>query len=267
MVVTEAGEAAAVFRASSGTSLAGFDWDGTAYELDRGAIPQKSLRRTKGSGVSWTKSGARRTAELDKPAVSCAKLAGVRVRRTDAVNIVSFNYASEFISGELTGSTQRIRGCALPDGPVRVLGESEFATGSGVQGGSGFSIASTAGTFLLERESSSDSQGDFTPDSISVHDLATDKRVKLWGNADAEGPNTNLGSDVSEAVITSTGQAGLLFAADPEGQQVVGFDPAGKPRVLDTAQAMNEIESLTVSGTILSWKNKGERRTADLAAP
>jgi hypothetical protein len=266
VTVTESGEAAALFRRGRGTTLVGFDYDGTAYTLDTGAISRTSLRHGKQSMIGWTSAGVTRTTDLTEPRVACASLKGKRVLRTDTLNVVSFDYASEYLEGDVNGRSTRVRACVLPDGPVRTLGESISAT-DGVQGGGSFEVVGGAGTFVLERYATSDSQGDFTPDRLTVHDLRSGRRVSIWGNADAEGPNAHLGAPLPPGpLLTSTGQAGAVFADDAGNtERVVGFDVAGTPHILDAAPSAEiDEKSLAVDGAVVSWTHGGETRTADL---
>lgn len=264
VVVAHAGEAAAQFRTGSRTALVGFDYDGTGYTLDTGAV--RSLRGGKRSRISWMKGGKRRTADLSEPAIPCADLGGKRVLRTDQVNIVSFTYDGEFLQGELDGRITRTRGCALPGGPVRLLGVD--ITSTDVEGGAAYRVLASEGTFILEQDSFESSDGE-SQLSYRMRDLGTGKRVDIYGNSAAGGPNEELGEPAGVPVVSSTGQAASAFATDTGGEQIVAFDPAGKPRVLDTAPSENEIDenSLTLSGTTLSWLHGGQPRTADLAGP
>ena len=267
VVVADAGEAAALVGTGSRAALVGFDYDGTAYTLDRGPI--RSLRAGKTSRISWTKGGKRRTADLSEPAIPCAKLAGKTVHRSADANVVSFTYPSSLLEGELDGLVTRTRGCARPDGRVRVLGEGVADPAGGVQGGSDYTVADAAGTYVLGVSRTEDSGGDSNPVAYATYELRTGKRVRLWGNADAGGPNQALGDAIGVAVVTATGQAASSFATDASGEQLVAFDAAGRPRVLDAAPTEDEIDesSLAVSGTVLSWLRNDEPRTADLAGP
>lgn len=267
VVVTQAGEAAALVRRGSGRAVVGFDVDGRPYSLDAGAIGARSLRRAPGfSRVAWTRAGRTRSANLSEPAVSCPRLAGRTVERSDEVNVVSFTFTGEFLRGELDGAIEHFRACALPEGPVRFLGISVRSTD--VEGGARFQVEDVAGSFVLESTSTESSGGDSSPTTYATHDLVTDERVDIWGNADAGGPNETLGDLTGKAVVTSRGQAAAVFTT-PTGEQLAGFDPAGRPRVLDSAPSETEIDenSLTVDGTSLSWTRDGVRRTADLASP
>ena len=268
VVVAQTGAAAAQFRRGSRIELVGFDYDGTAYRLDIGAIRSPRVGTT-GTRIGWTKDGRTRTADLSQPAIPCGKLGGKTVHRSADANVVSFTYPVEFLDRELNGLATLTRGCARPDGRVRVLGEGVADPAGGVQGGSDYTVADAAGTYVLGVSRTEDSGGDSNPVAYATYELRTGKRVRLWGNADAGGPNQALGDAIGVAVVTATGQAASSFATDASGEQLVAFDAAGRPRVLDAAPTEDEIDesSLAVSGTVLSWLRNDERRTADLAGP
>lgn len=267
VVLGRAGEAAGVVRRGGSASLVGFDFDGRAYPLDRGAIPRRSLRRGKGERVVWTRGGTMRSADLSAPQVACDRLGGTTTLQTDTLRVVRFTFDDEFLAGEIDGRTTRVRACLRPAGPVRVLGSSAVAS-DGVQGGLGFEVLAGAGSLVLERERSSDSQGDVTPDAISVHDLATDEQTTLWGNADADGPNAALGTPLAPVVLSASGQAGAVFEGDTGAETVVGFTAGGRAVTLDAGPAAEiDQQALGLAGSVLRWTRGGQQRTADLAGP
>ena len=256
VVVAQAGEAAAVFRsAGGGAKVVGFDYDGTAYTLDSGAVDVGSLRRERGSVVTWTKAGVARTADLAEPAVPCEALAGKRVLRTAHLRIVSFQYTSEEDPGMLNGGTTRTRACPLAGGPARVVGERTVYT-DGQQGGYGFRIRKHAGTFLIVEASSSDSQGDGSV-SLFLHGIATGKRFML-AQADQEEAAPRV------PLLTPGGQTAYLNQGS-WGSQVSARDANGENYPLDRADPPIPIGPLSLSGTVLSWTRDGEPRSADLA--
>jgi hypothetical protein len=266
VLVGQAGEVAALAKVNATTSLIGFDYDGTSYAIDRGSIPAASLRR-KGSNVTWTQAGTARTTDLSTPKIPCAKLGGQVLLTTDTLRVVDLSFDDEYLVGEIDGRTTRTRACLLAGGPVRVLGNTRFAT-DGIQGGESFDVFAGAGTYVLERTMSSDSQGDFTPDTVASYNLATDQRVSLWGNSFAEGPNEALGSPYPKFVLSASGQVGAVFQdTSGDGETVIGFTADGRATTLDTAPAADiDEKSLGITGTVIHWKHSGAERTSDLAA-
>lgn len=260
-LVTRAGTAAALV----GTRLTGYDYDGTSYSLAAGPVAASSLLHGKADTVSWKAAGVMQTADLDAPAVPCAKLAGHLVRSTPGLRVVSFTFRDEYLVGEIDGYTTITRACLTDGGPVRVLGEADVAS-DGVQGGSSFTVPAAAGSFVVEDAAASDSQGDYAPETLTLHDLATGRRVQLWGNSDAGGPGHTLGDLVTGPLLSAGGQTAASFAVDNGDTIVVGFSAAGNPSILDRAPGLAiDAKSLRLSGTMLDWTNAGAPHTADLA--
>ena len=262
VVVGEAGEVAALVRVTGTTRLVGYDYDGRSYTLGEGAIPAASVRR-KGVKVRWFAGGTPRTADLRAPQIPCAQLGGKEVRRSAVLRVVEFTYRSEYLEGELDGTTTRTRACLAAGGPVRFLGSGSFGS---VEGGSSFGVEGDAGANVIGRSIITSSGAEFSSDQVVRYDLATGRRTPIWGNTDAGGPNVRLGSPLSPFFVTPGGQAGAIFSSEESSDEtVVGFDPDGLPKTLDTAPAANLDErSLAIAGTVLRWTRDGGERTADL---
>lgn len=263
VVVADSGEAAALFPTPGGRELVGFDVDGTAYRLGAGRIPAASLRRTGDYDVRWTEDGRARRANLSTPAIPCAKLAGREVARSAEARVVQVRYAAEYFEGNVSDEVTRYRGCALDGRSVRVLGQDSAAP---IQGGSAYEVLGLAGTTVLERRQFVDSGLTVSIEELSTTNLATGRRTALWGNADAEGPNQELGSELGPAFVAPGGQVGVLFPSTDstsKTSRVIGFSATGTPRELEAGDV--DPKSLRLEGTVLRWVTAGQPRAFDLA--
>ncbi len=271
VLVTGAGEAAALTGTGANKRLTGFDFDGTAYELDRGAISATSLRRTGGARVTWRRGGMVRRADLSSPDIPCEKLGGRVETRTPMVRVTYFTYSGEFLIDELSGDVTRTRACLVGAAPsVRTLDESVVST-QGAQGGAQFGVTSIAGSYVLGLNSSTDSEGTVTQ-TLLLTELLGGRRSTVTGLL-TEGREL-----LSTALTTDTGTVALIVQETIAGTdvgRVLARSPGGRLRELDRgpAEEFSDIDPrtdevrLTLTGSVLSWMRAGITRTADLTAP
>lgn len=260
VVIDPAGDIAAVF----GTALVGFDGGDTRYVLDAGPVAADSLKRNQHK-VTWRAAGTRKRADLDAPALACAALSGKTVFSTPEVIVSEHSYRANHLFAGLDGTAIRTRACVLPGGPVRVVGTHAYGIVSA--GGGSFTTVAGAGHFLLLWEYDETSNSEVETNDYTLYDVVADQRVKLWqGRTEGEGPIPSaIGNEFLGAVVTAGGQVGAAFAIESTAKQIVAFDAAGQPRILDKAadDAIDE-RSLRLDGTILHWTNAGADRAADL---
>lgn len=263
VVIDKAGDIAAVF----GTSLVGFDAGVKRYVLDAGPVAGKSLKRDARAGVTWTVAGTRKRADLGTPSLPCAELPGKTVFSTAEAVVTETTYRDDYLFS-LDGVGTRTRACVLPDGPVRLVGDQAFGTET--SGGGSIRTAAGAGHFLLLWEYNEASAGEIISNDYTLYDIAADKRAKLWtGRTEGEDPSpAQVGDEFLGAVVTAGGQVGAAFGVESTTKQIVGFDSAGTPRVLDKAPGSTiDEKSLRLDGAILHWTSAGADHAADLAAP
>lgn len=258
VVVNAPGDIAAEF----GSRLMGFDTGTVRHVLDVGPVARRSLKRSNDS-LTWTTSGKRKRGDLRTPALACEALPGERVGTTAEMVVVKGVYGDSLLDS--LDEWTRTRVCALPNGPVRVVGES--AGNNSLS--QGVDIVAGAGHFLVLNNSAGNEDG--LDSTLQLFDTAANKRVDLWKGSTtdpdpAPGPGPVPVNDTFErGVVTSAGQVGAAFSGSDD-RRIVGFDVAGKARLLDQAPMGQLAESsLGLDGSVVRWVTGAETRTFDLA--
>jgi hypothetical protein len=150
----------------------------------------------------------------------------------------------------------RILGCVLPRGPVRVLG----GASSGPQGVGAKRVGPVAGDWVEVATQHPSRDGNFYRQD-ELYDLATGAHHAI------------LAADLatvlfypSVQVLTGDGRLAAVFTRT-RGEvesEIVGFEPDGTRRVLDGPAPGVSDETLTLLARVVTWVDDGVTRTAQL---
>jgi hypothetical protein len=225
--------------------------------------------------------GALTTASAQAAPQRCGQLLGTEVVATASIKIVKqrvhrYPKLPRGTTGnEFVGSV--FRGCSLPDGLVRRLGEAgrtyfytrgDKPARNGLSGASKLSFAKPRGAWILRRSGSASLQA--SENSGEVVNVATGKRYLYWNAFDDGQSSIPSGPycDTSPPLVTRLDATGL-FAGVYAGQSengtvhtVEAFTPSGDRKALDIAPGADiDPASLTsVAGTV-SWVTAGTAKS------
>ncbi len=260
-LVGATGEFAAIVDVGAERRVVGFERDGTGYAV--ATTTGSTLRQDAGNHDVLSFTGGR--LHLDALPVPCASLRGKDMVPDPGVKVVAAAIAyhggyegDSFGYSRIDSTGTRLRGCVMPDGVARTLGE---GTSDDYSGGS-VSLEAAAGHFVLVNEQGGNSTGDFSFDQRTLVNLGTGVSKEIWGSGTEAHPNKDL-EEPGAFSLAPGGQSAAIFDTGPV--SVVAFGADAEPHVLDQADQAKIGERLSLAGSVLSWTHGGRQRSADLS--
>ncbi len=257
------GELGSPIRGGSGRLLPqSLDWQSGGSRIVFSIVPPRSLIR-----VRLLAKPARRVTVIGAAgaALLCASMpvggASARVRQSCAG-----------LKGKHLASTRKLKvtergnenkgtayACALPNGPVRVAAQASSLTGNSEYS---IRVAAVAGSWVALSLFNGDGIGG--EETGKAFDVANGHSYRYWRYESSPTAKPEEVRALDAVRLSATGQIAI---AEHEGdtEQIVGFEPSGARRVLDTGpRAQIPPKSLVLQGRMVRWVDSGATRTASL---